>query len=259
MKRDRWSDHAVLLLGAVVLVGPLIVLCALSATPGGLGGAGSPGLSGLSQNIETLNRRVSDGPDLWAMTGASLQVALSVAMVTTLVGFLAAFAMTQFSVQWVFGLTLLTLYFPVEARMLPTFDVANTLGLIDTLPGLVLPILPLAVATFYLRQHFLTLPPELAEAAQIDGAGPFKFMVDFVLPLSLVPVATVFVIAFILGWNQYLWPLMISVNDVRYPLMRGLNLVGTGSGASMVIAVTSLGPPLVLMVLLVWLRKRQPI
>jgi len=187
---------------------------------------------------------------LGAMVQTSLLVGLGVALLTTIVALLAAYAMTFFSSKgtrlW-FGLTLLTLYFPVEARMLPTFDVTAKLGLINSLPGLILPILPLAVACFFLRQHLKSLPPELQEAARLDGAGPLRFLIDFIVPLSRVPIGAVFVITFIIGWNQYLWPLMISVDNSLFPLMRGLNLVGSGSGASMIIALTSIIPPLVLM------------
>ncbi|MEM7752312.1 MAG: carbohydrate ABC transporter permease [Pseudomonadota bacterium] len=260
MKRDRWVDHLVLLFGVFVFLSPLVILFLAAFTPGGLRGSWVGAAQGLSENLANLARVVRDGPGLIEMTLASTRLALGVATLTTLVSFLAAYAMTHFArgaTRLSFALVLLTLYFPIEARMLPTFDVAATLGLIDSLAGAVLPILPLAVGTFYIRQHLLTLPHELAEAAQLDAAGPFRFLVDIVLPASLVPLATVFIVSFILGWNQYLWPLMIFVDNAEIPLMRGFSLVGSGSGASMVIAVASLGVPLVLMLLLVRLLARR--
>ena len=163
--------------------------------------------------------------------------------------FLAAYALTfvvRSGERLLFFLILATLYFPVEVRMVPTFDVAAQLGLIDTMAGLVLPVLPLAMATFILRQHMRQLPSELLEAARLDGAGVFRFLMDIVLPLSWVPLGAVIVISFVFGWNQYLWPLMISVDNSLFPLMRGLNLAGTGSGPGMVLAAVSVLPPLVL-------------
>ena len=113
------------------------------------------------------------------------------------------------------------------------------------------------MACFYLRQHMLGLPPELAEAARLDGTGPLKFLWDFVLPLSRVPVGAVFVITFLIGWNQYLWPLMISVENTHFPLMRGLNLAGSGSGPGMLVAAVSVLPPVLLVLgLLSLLRTR---
>ena len=95
---------------------------------------------------------------------------------------------------------------------------------------------------------FRSLPLQLLEAARIDGAGPIRFLWDFLVPLSLVPTGAVFIISFLIGWNQYLWPLMISIDNAHFPLMRGLNLVGSGSGASMVLAAISVLPPVVLVI-----------
>ncbi len=241
---------------------PLVMVFVAAGTAGGLRGTfGDPGFfEGLSRNIAALSRMTgeSNSPTLGGMVRTSLLSGLGVALLTTGVAFLAAYAMSFCRLRGVrawFGLTLLTLYFPIEARMLPTFDVSAKLGLINTLAGLILPILPIAVACFFFRQHMKTLPLEIMEAARLDGAGPLRYLVDFVLPLSLVPIGAVFVITFIIGWNQYLWPLMISVDNSLFPLMRGLNLAGSGSGPSMVIAVASIGPPLLLMLGFLWLLR----
>ena len=121
-----------------------------------------------------------------------------------------------------------------------------SLGLINTMPGLVLPILPLAVATFLFRQHFAVFPREYLEAARLDGAGPLRFLVDFALPLSRAPIMAVMLVTFMVGWNQYLWPLMLSTDNGYFPIMRGLNLAGTGSGPSLLLAAVSMLPPLML-------------
>ncbi len=244
---------------------PLVLVVMSAGTAGGLRGRfGETGfLEGLIRNMAALDRMTGEGgigPSLGSMLWTSVLVGLGVAILTTLVAFMAAYAMTHFRGRgarlW-FGLTLLTLYFPVEARMLPTFDVATKLGLVNTLSGLILPILPVAVACFFFRQHLKGLPVEVMEAARLDGTGPLKYLTDFVVPLSLVQIGAIFVITFIIGWNQYLWPLMISVDNTLFPLMRGLNLAGSGSGASMIIALSSIGPPLVLMLGFLALLRRS--
>ena len=243
---------------------PLVLVILSAGVPGGLRGEFGQATfaEGLRRNLAALDRMTGEGgvgPSLGSMLWTSSLVAFGVALFTTVAAFLAAYAMTHFrdgrARLW-FGLTLLTLYFPVEARMLTTFEVATKLGLINSLAGLVLPVLPLAVACFFFRQHMKGLAPEVMEAARLDGAGPFRYLRDFLVPLSWVPIGAVFVITFIIGWNQYLWPLMISIDNAHFPLMRGLNLVGSGSGPSMVIALVSLGPPLILMLGFLALLRR---
>ena len=260
---QRWLDHTVMLAGCVIMGGPLLLVFLFAARPGGLRFSRDAeiGLDGLSGNVEQLRSLTGNAsaPSVEAMILTSLSVALGVAVVTTLVSFLAAFAMVfteRRATRVLFWVTLATLYFPIEARMLPTFDIAARLGLIDTLAGLVLPILPLALATLVLRQHLKMIPPEYAEAARLDGAGPLRFLVDMALPLSLVPMAAVALITFMIGWNQYLWPLLISVENTHFPLMRGLNLLGSGSGAGLVLAAISILPPLVLVVAFLRLLPR---
>jgi sn-glycerol 3-phosphate transport system permease protein len=204
---------------------------------------------GLAANARQLARLTGGDANIWGMIGTSLAVACGVALLSSVTAFLVAFSLTFFPTRLAriaFAATLLTLYFPIEARMLPTFDVTLKLGLINTLPGLILPILPIAVATFVFRQHLRTLPPEILEAARLDGAGPIRFLKDFAIPLSIPPIFAVLLITFLVGWNQYLWPLMISTDNTLFPVMRGLNLAGSGSGPSLFLGAVSLLPPLVL-------------
>lgn len=251
-------DHVVLIIAAVIMGGPLLFLFFAATQPTGLRGTiTSPRISmvsGLKENLDQLAGFGALGhasPTAFDMFLNSVIIATGVAVLAVVVGFLAAYAMTfvlRRGVRVWFSLTLMTLYFPIEARMLQTFDVAVQLGLINSLTGMILPILPLALATLIFRQHMKTLPSELLEAARLDGVGPIGFLRDFVVPLSLLPIAAVLIISFLIGWNQYLWPLMISIDNTYFPLMRGLNLVGAGSGASMVLAVISVLPPLILMI-----------
>lgn len=255
-KTRHLKDHLVLCLGVVVMGLPVWLTLMAATRDGSLGllpgDALGRNLAGLSRVLEAV------GPTLWGMLYTSALAALSVAALTVVVSFLAAFAMVfGRGVAWVFWLSLATLYFPIESRMIPTFEVAAKLGLLDTLGGLVLPILPIAVGTFAFRQHLRRLPPELLEAARLDGAGQLKFLLDFALPLSLPIIGAVFAIAFMLGWNQYLWPIMVSVDNAQFTLMRGFGVLPNWSGARFVMAAISLLPPLFFVALAVWLWGRR--
>jgi sn-glycerol 3-phosphate transport system permease protein len=149
-----------------------------------------------------------------------------------------------------------TLMLPVEVRIIPTFKVAADLHLLDSYPGLVLPLIASATATFLFRQFFLTIPDELAEAARIDGAGPMRFFWDVVLPLSKTHIAALFVILFIYGWNQYLWPLLITGKESMYTVVIGIKRMIAGGDAFnewnviMATAMLALMPPALVVILM---------
>ncbi|MDU8942674.1 ABC transporter permease subunit [Ovoidimarina sediminis] len=251
----RILDHAVLMGGVLLFCGPVLLLAVSATHDGGLNRAGGltlwPG-TGFGANLDRL-REVGGGaarmPGVNAMIWSSAAVGLGVALLTTAVSFVAAYAITHLrgrGTQAVFWVSVATLYFPVEARMLPTFEITAGLGLLGTTLGMVLPILPLALGTLIFRQHLKTLPPELMEAARLDGAGPLRFLRDFALPLSGPPIGAVLLITFIFGWNQYLWPLLISIDGSVWTLMRGLGFLGSGSGPATALAALSMLPPLLL-------------
>ncbi len=180
----------------------------------------------------------------------SLIIAFSVAFLTTVLSLLTAYAIVFFRLPGkhiIFWFVLVTLLFPLESRFINTFSVASSLGLINTHAGIVLPALAAALGTFFFRQFFMTLPKELIEAASLDGAGPFKFLKDIVLPLSFSRAGAIFVIAFMIGWNQYLWPLMISTDDSLYTLVRGIRFIGQESGPGMAMVVITMLPPFILL------------
>lgn len=259
----RFGDHIILTIAAIVMVVPLAMVLAGAMTGGGLSGMWNrwPSWSGLHANIARLADMTGAAvtPSVTNMVWTSVALASGVAVLTTAIAFLAAYAMVFLDRRatrvW-FWITLATLYFPIEARMLPTFDIAADLGLTNTMAGMVLPILPLALGTLVFRQHLMTFPTEIMEAARLDGAGPLKFLLEFVLPMSMVPIGAVMVITFMVGWNQYLWPLMISLDNGLFPLMRGLNLAQLGSGPSMVLAALSILPPLILVLAFLRLMSR---
>jgi sn-glycerol 3-phosphate transport system permease protein len=255
-------DHAVLICFGVIMVTPLAMVIWGAGRLRGLSGKGDAwSFDGWIANYFQLNEllRSTGAPELSGLIGSSLVLALAIAFVTTIAGFLAAFAMMILDnrvASACFWITLTTLLFPIEARMLSTFDVTANLGLIGSWTGMVLPVLPLALATLVFRQHFKTFPGELREAARVDGAGPMLYLKDFAVPLSFAPLGAVFLISFVYGWNQYLWPLLVSIDNVVYPLMRGLSLAGTGSGEGLVIATASMLPPLVLVLAFLRLLTR---
>ncbi|EEZ13320.1 LOW QUALITY PROTEIN: sn-glycerol-3-phosphate transport system permease ugpE, partial [Brucella melitensis bv. 1 str. Rev.1] len=155
-----------------------------------------------------------------------------------------------------FWMIFITLMLPVEVRILPTYKVIVDLGMIDTYAGLTLPLMASATATFLFRQFFLTIPGELVEAARIDNAGPFRFMRDILLPLSKTNIAALFVILFIYGWTQYLWPLLVTNDAKMNTIIIGLRRMVDWADAStpwnyvMVTAILAIIPPILVVVLM---------
>jgi sn-glycerol 3-phosphate transport system permease protein len=120
----------------------------------------------------------------------------------------------------------------VEVRISPTYKVVSDLGMLNTYAGLTIPLIASATATFLFRQLFLTVPDELVEAARIDGAGPLRFFKDVLVPLSSTSIAALFVIQFIYGWNQYLWPLLVTTEERMYPIVLGIQRMISGGDSA---------------------------
>jgi sn-glycerol 3-phosphate transport system permease protein len=190
----------------------------------------------------------------------SLIMALGIALGKIAISVISAFAIVYFRFplrKTFFWMIFITLMLPVEVRILPTYKVVSDLGLLDSYFGLTIPIIASATATFLFRQFFLTIPDELAEAARIDGAGPLRFFWDVVLPLSRTSIAALFVIQFIYGWNQYLWPLLITTQKSMTPVVVGVTQMISRSGDAatdwnLVMATVMLAmiPPAVVVVLM---------
>ncbi|HQZ45273.1 MAG TPA: sn-glycerol-3-phosphate ABC transporter permease UgpE [Usitatibacteraceae bacterium] len=195
----------------------------------------------------------------------SLIMALSIALGKIAISILSAFAIVYFRFpgrSFFFWSVFVTLMLPVEVRIIPTFKVAADLGILNSHVGLALPLIASATATFLFRQFFMTIPDELAEAARIDGAGPARFFIDVVLPLSKTHMAALFVILFIYGWNQYLWPLLITTSESMYTVVIGIKRMIAGGDASnewhliMATAMLAMLPPaLVVMLMQKWFVK----
>jgi sn-glycerol 3-phosphate transport system permease protein len=165
------------------------------------------------------------GVDVGTLLFNTTVVALAIAIGKIVISILSAYAVVFFRFpgrMLFFWMILITLMLPVEVRILPTYKVMVDLGLIDTYTGLTLPLMASATATLLFRQFFLTIPGELVEAARVDGAGPWRFFMDILLPLSRTNIAALFVILFIYGWNQYLWPLLMTTDTGYYTVVMGI-------------------------------------
>ena len=199
------------------------------------------------------------------MMVVSLITALVIALGKIAISLLSAFAIVYFRFPFrmaVFWAIFVTLMLPVEVRILPTYKVVSDLGMLNSYAGLTVPLIASATATFLFRQFFLTVPEELVEAARMDGAGPMRFFKDVLLPLSSTSIAALFVIQFIYGWNQYLWPLLVTTNENMYPVVIGIKRMISGGDAQtdwnivMATALLAMVPPaLVVMLMQKWFVK----
>ncbi|MBP2561163.1 sn-glycerol 3-phosphate transport system permease protein [Neorhizobium galegae] len=257
--------HLMLILGIVIVAFPIyytfiastatstaIIRPPLSLLPGG-------------HMMENYTESISGGVE--RVVGVSLErllfnsfvVAIAIAIGKIVISFLSAFAIVFFRFPFRMGffwMIFITLMLPVEVRILPTYKVIVDLGLIDTYAGLTLPLMASATATFLFRQFFLTIPGEMVEAARIDNAGPFRFMRDILLPLSTTNIAALFVILFIYGWTQYLWPLLVTNDAKMNTIVIGLRRMVDFADAStpwnyvMVTAILAIIPPVIVVVLM---------
>jgi len=199
----------------------------------------------------------SKGVPVLVMLTNSMVMALGVALGKILISILAAFAVVyfRFPLRMVcFWAIFVTLMLPVEVRIVPTYGVVASLGMIDTYPGLIIPLIASATATFLFRQFFLSVPDELAEAARVDGASPMRFFRDILLPMSRTSIAALFVIQFIYGWNQYLWPLLITTKESFYTIVMSVSRQANVADAApqwnllMAMAMLAMLPPVAVVV-----------
>jgi len=197
-------------------------------------------------------------PAVWPMMQTSLISALVISIGKIAISLLSAFALVYFRFPFrtfFFWMIFITLMLPVEVRISPTYEVVSNLGMLNTYAGLTVPLIASATATFLLRQFFLTVPDELVEAARMDGAGPMRFFKDILLPLSATNIAALFVIQFIYGWNQYLWPLLVTTNEDMYPIVMGIKRMLAGEAYTewnvvMATAILAMLPPALVVILM---------
>jgi sn-glycerol 3-phosphate transport system permease protein len=258
-------SHAILIAGILVIAFPLYVtFVASTRTLDDILSVPMPLLPGdqLWQNYtQVLTAGTTKGvtAPVARMMFNSLVMALAIALGKIAISIIASFAIVFFRFplrNFFFWMIFVTLMLPVEVRIIPTFKVVSDLGMINSYVGLTLPLIASATATFLFRQFFLTVPEELAEAARMDGAGPMRFFWDVVLPLSKTSIAALFVIQFIYGWNQYLWPLLITTDESMYTSVIGIKrMITTGDALTewnlvMATAMLALLPPALVVLLM---------
>jgi sn-glycerol 3-phosphate transport system permease protein len=228
--------HLVLIVGVVVVVFPVwLAFVASTRIDSDFLTGLVPMLPGphLLDNFGTLlssGNSTAGAPAFASMLLNSLIMALLIAVGKIAISITSAFAIVYFRFPGrviCFWAIFITLMLPVEVRIVPTFKVVADLGMLNSYPGLVIPLIASATATFLFRQVFLTIPDELAEAARVDGAGALRFFWDILIPLSRTNIAALFVVLFVYGWNQYLWPLLITTDPKYYTVVMGINRLAT--------------------------------
>ena len=266
-------SHAVLIIGVLVVAFPLyLALVASTQSAEQIAQSNPVSMWPGSNFLETYKLALIGGenafgskfPPALPMMGISLISALIICIGKISISLLSAFAIVYFRFPFrnvVFWMIFITLMLPVEVRIGPTYKVVSDLGMLNSYAGLTIPLIASATATFLFRQFFLTVPDELVEAARIDGAGPMRFFWDVLLPLSKTSIAALFVIQFIYGWNQYLWPLLITTQESMYPVVLGIKRLIAGEAYTewnvvMATAILAMLPPaLVVMLMQKWFVK----
>lgn len=225
------ARHVVLLLGVVLVLGPIwIAFVASTLDPADILSRSVPllpGPHGPATYADVIGKGLvrAGAPPLALMLSNSLLVAVAVAAGKIVISLLSAFAIVYFRFpgrMLAFWLIFITLMLPVEVRILPTFEVIAHLGLVNTYWGLTVPLMASATATFLFRQFFLSVPREIADAARLDGARPLAFLWHILIPMSRTSIAALFVILFVYGWNQYLWPLLVTTDPGYYTIVMGI-------------------------------------
>jgi sn-glycerol 3-phosphate transport system permease protein len=261
----RAFQHSILIIGVLVVAFPLYITFVASTltleqiltVPMPLI-PGDQFLANYKQVLFSGSTRGAGAP-VGQMMLNSLIMALVIAFGKIAISIVSAFAIVYFKFplrNFFFWMIFITLMLPVEVRIIPTYQVVSDLKLLNSYAGLTLPLIASATATFLFRQFFMTIPDELAEAARIDGAGPMRFFVDVVLPLSKTTMAALFVIQFIYGWNQYLWPLLVTSEESMYTAVIGIKRMIVGGDALtewnlvMATAMLALLPPALVVVLM---------
>ncbi|HLR82758.1 MAG TPA: sn-glycerol-3-phosphate ABC transporter permease UgpE [Paenalcaligenes sp.] len=273
VERRPWLDffsHMILLVGVLVIAFPLY-LTFVASTQTTAEVARAPMSLVMGDHFWENYKHALFGipgesmPPVGRMLWVSTVMALVISIGKIAISMISAFAVVYFRFPFrmlCFWLIFITLMLPVEVRIVPTYEVVANLKMLNSYVGLTLPLIASATATFLFRQFFLTVPDELVEAARIDGASPMRFFKDILLPLSKTSIAALFVIQFIYGWNQYLWPLIITTNEEMYPIVVGIKrLISGGDSVTrwnivMATAMLAMIPPaIVVLVMQRWFVK----
>ena len=259
-RRRDWSGllaHAILAAAVVVLAFPLYYAFVISTQS-------LSEVSSLPPKLYPSTSLVDNYAQAWGraqmgrMLVNSAVMAVAIAVGKIAISLLSAFAIVYFNFrgkQFVFWMIFVTLMLPVPVRIVSTYNVISLMGWVDTYWGLTIPLMASATGTFLFRQFYMTIPDSLAEAAQLDGAGPLRFLWSILLPLSKANVAALFVILFVYGWNEYLWPLMVTNTPDMRTAVIGIEALVPRSGSQlpewniiMAAAIMVLLPPVAVIV-----------
>ena len=263
--RTQWVPILIITVGIIITAFPLWIAFVASTLTTREIARGIPLLPGdqlVTNYMRTLFESATTrivSPPVWSMMWNSFIMAMVIALGKIAISITSAYAVVFFSFpgrMLFFWMIFITLMLPVEVRIVPTYQVVADLGLLNTYTGLTVPLIASATATLLFRQFFLTIPDELVEAAKIDGAGPMRFFRDVVLPLSATNIAALFVILFIYGWNQYLWPLLITTSANMDTIVIGITkMIGSGDAVTdwnrvMATTIFAILPPMLVVILM---------
>jgi len=258
-----WLTHLCLCIGILIIFFPIwLAFVASTVSQPEIVQPPMPLLPG-DQFAENYERALFSGINapVWRMLANSMVMAVGIAVGKIAISLLSAFAIVYFDFPFrrvIFWLIFLTLMLPVEVRIVPTYEVIAGFGMLNSYSGLIFPLVASATATFLFRQFFMTVPDELAEAARVDGARPMRFFFDILVPMSRTNIAALFVILFIYGWNQYLWPLLITTDPEMNTIVMGIKQMfpsGDDTADWPVIMATSLLAMLPPVLVVVFMQK----
>ncbi|HID67359.1 MAG TPA: ABC transporter permease subunit [Roseibacterium sp.] len=268
-KRIKWEtvgDHAILIAGALLMLVPVYMILASSThedilihREGLQFFFGDDGLANYNAALFEYGGFTNSVNGVTMLVN-SMILGFGFAIGKIIVGMMAAYAIVYFRLRFAtlaFWVIFTTLLLPLEVRILPSYEVMVQMNLANTYTGLIVPLIASATATFFFRQFFRSIPEELVEAARIDGAGPVKFFIDILVPLSRTMIAAMFIIMFVFGWNQYLWPTLITTDESLFTLVRGIRQImqayADGSstpeyGEAAALAIIAMTPPVLIVV-----------
>ncbi|MEO0666990.1 MAG: ABC transporter permease subunit [Pseudomonadota bacterium] len=264
IKWSRVGDHAILIAGALLMVLPVFMIFATSShdrievARTGLQFGFSDQLAVNYGKAMFEKGGFTDTVDGSLMLMNSMILGLGFAFGKIIISMMAAYAIVYFRLRFAtlaFWIIFTTLLLPLEVRILPSYEAIQRLGMANTYSGLIIPLIASATGTFFFRQFFRSVPEELVEAARIDGAGPVKFFIDILVPLSRTMIAAIFIIMFVFGWNQYLWPTMITTEESMFTLVRGIKQITQGVvdsndipeyGQALALSIIAIIPPVLI-------------
>jgi len=259
-KYSQFSAHIILILGILIMILPIWIIFASSthdnltlATKGLQLGLGD-NLFNNYNNVIFARGGFSKEITLFKLFSNSFIMALGIATLTVITSLLAAYTIVYFKVKLAttyFWLIFLTILVPLEVRILPSHQIVSELNLINTYAGLILPLLASAIGTFFFRQFYQTIPEELLEAAKLDGVNSWKFLIDFIIPLSKTMISAIFIFMFVYGYNQYLWPIIATTNENYWTVIMGMKIIFMRSlVTSFSYIILSIIPPILVIILL---------